>query len=144
VRRLRLEDALDDAQAGDLLLVRDGTLLIRDDGGIACVETVQLRGSLPPQCDGIGVHDVGPVAGQSWAILTGTYLARYVGNDLAGIRYVEGWNTRTDNGSGWSGVEVSGVMQMVGGRPGAPPAAAPGAVTASDRSGQIIATAETE
>lgn len=101
-----LEDALDDAQAGDLVLVRDGTILIQRDGAVACFEPDRFLKSLPPQCEGMAVRGVRPVAGQSWAILTGTYLARYDGGSLADIRYVDGWIARSDDDNGWSGDRI--------------------------------------
>lgn len=219
-----LEDALDDAQAGDLLLVRDGTIVIRGDGAVACFEPGRFLKSLPPQCEGTTVRGIRPVAGQSWAILDGTFLARYDGSSLADVRFVQGWTQRTDDDRGWSGdnidpdaarwcaphvgdygginavlvaaiprddvyeaecwidgdvakappggrsfdravigvrpegsakiiratyrdateaatrpvVEVSGVLQMVGGPPGAEPAPAPGTVTARGEDGQLV------
>lgn len=97
-----LDDAVADAERGDLLFVDDGTILIRDSGAIACLNTHQM-GSLPPECDGVPVQGVEPLPNQSWAVLNGSFLARFDGDSIADIRYINGWIPRTSENHGWSG-----------------------------------------
>lgn len=94
---MSVEDAAADADPGDMVAVRDAVIVVRQDGAVACPRSDLRFDAAGPQCGGVTVAGLAPEPGDAFAVLEGTFLARFRGGVAEDVRFIEGMTTTTPN-----------------------------------------------
>lgn len=101
-----LEEAMGSASIGEVVVVRDSPIVLRDEGAMVCWEAVAFLDDLPPDCEGVEAAGLSLADGPGWVIATGTFVGRVGDGALHDIAFVEEWIARTDGAGGWSGATI--------------------------------------
>lgn len=88
MRSVTLADAMD-VPEGDLVLVRDSTILLTPEGATVCPSVVDRRPTRP-SCDDVAAPELALGEGRMSATLTGTFLARVGDDALFDVVFVSG------------------------------------------------------